>query len=932
MSTVLRRRAPPRPAPPAPRRAPRWDGVPRGGDPRVPFAAILTVYAVLGTLWLGFNRSPSQIALTVAAGCGLDLLLHRVLRGRLVFPLSAYITSLSLAILLNYAHDHFLLFLPVFLAIGSKYLLTYRGRHVFNPSLFGVATTLLLAGNLITAAPAYQWGGGWGMSIFIVTAALVLFVFRVRRGWLISSFLVFYALQTALRAYLLRAHLPPEMLFLGTMETPPFYLFVFFMLTDPKTSPESRRGQVAVAFAITVVDLYLHTKQSVFTFFYAAFAVASAKFLWLHGRTMLREGSLFYLRAHLASPRLVGTVAVLGGLLASGMAGYLHLIRPRAVVRDAGFRFEEVSAAWGGLELEVDPRALDLVDPRLRHIAKWLLSVGSSAAAADVNNDGLIDFFFTTPLGTPASRTALYLNRRRWRFERRPIPALDVFLGDPARNGLPSGAIFFDSDSDGDQDLLLLVSFGTTRLLRNLLVETGSLEFEDISERAGLTHYTTSVAANVLDFERDGDADLLIGNVLPEYLPGYATPTRLNIFRLPQPEYAGDRRMFRFMHNGWHNARNGGKNLLLRNRGDGTFETLDIDAMGMPETHWTLAVGTGDLNGDGWTDLYLASDFGRDDLYLNQGGRHFRRIAGRLFGDVGMDTYKGMNSSVADFDRNGWLDIYVSNVHHALQAEGSLLWMNRGVDRDGTPRLYDEAMGRGALNESRFGWGAAVGDFDHNGWVDILQANGMVDDRLDRLYPRCPDYWYVNHKLMQSGPEIHTYADMWGDLRGRCIYPDEARRVYLNRGTATRPQFVDAAQAVGLTARDNSRGIAVADVDNDGWLDAVISNQHGRPTLLRNVPTRSGAGRVWIGLRLAGDGERCTRDAIGSTTVVRVPGQPVQVREVQGANGFSSQHDTRLHFGLGTEAPADVPIAIRWCGRPERQYRLRANEYHELTQ
>lgn len=915
--------------PPAPA---RWrDRLPRRGDPRIPFAAILTLYAAMGTLWLGFNRSPTQIGLTVVAGCGLDVLLHYTLRRReLLVPLSAYISSLSLSLLLNYAHDPFLLFLPVFFTIGSKYLLTFRGAHVVNPSLAGVALTLLLAGGLITTAPAYQWGGTWAMSAFMVTAALALFVFRVGRGWLIASFLVFYALQTALRAYLMRAHLPPEMLFLGTMTTPPFFLFVFFMLPDPKTSPATRRGQIAVALAITVMDLYLHTRESVFTFFYAAFAVALAKWLGLHLRALWSEGPVRHLRTALPTPGLLRTAGVLGMLALFGGTAYTRVLRPHVALTDAGFRLEGIPAEWSGLGVTMDPGAYDRVDPRLRHIAKWLLSVGASAAAGDVDGDGLPDLFLTHPLARPEQRTALYLNEGNFRFRRLPLPALDS-LRVPERHGLPSGGLFLDYDGDGALDLLVPASFGRTRLLRNLRAETGRMEFEDVSERAGMPTYTISVAANALDFDRDGHPDLLIGNVLNPHLPGYARPTRLNIFRLPEPEWPGDRRMFRFMHDGWHNAGNGGRNVLLRNRGDGTFEEIDAAAAGMPETHWTISVGTGDLNGDGWTDLYLASDFGRDDLYLNEGGRRFRRVAGRLFGHVGMDTYKGMNSSLADFDRNGWLDVYVSNVHQELQAEGSLLWMNPGSDRRGVPRLRDEAAARGVLNEDRFGWGAGTGDLNNDGWIDIVQANGMVDDRLDRRYPGCPDYWYVNHKLMQSGSEIHTYADMWGDIRGRCIYPNEARRVYLNRGAGARPQFVDVAGLVGLTRGDNSRGVAVVDLNNDGRLDVVIANQHAPPTLLRNVPSTARPAS-WIGLRLVGNGTTCNREALGSTVTARLPGEPVQLREVQAVNGFASQHDTRVHFGLGVRAPHVVPVSVRWCGGPEARYRLAPNRYHRLEQ
>jgi Na+-translocating ferredoxin:NAD+ oxidoreductase RnfD subunit len=919
---------------PPPATKPRsWhESIPSRRDPRWPFAAILTLYAVMGVAWLGFNRSPGQILLIIAAACALDVGLHRVLRRReWIFPLSAYISSLSLALLLNYSHDYFLLLLPVSITIGSKYLLTFKGQHTINPSLAGVAISLLCFGSLITTAPAYQWGGHVAMSAFMVTAALSLFVFRVGRGWLIVSFLLFYALQTGLRAYIMRAHLPPEMLFLGTLTTPPFFLFTFFMLTDPKTSPASPRAQVLLAFGITVVDLYLHTKESVFTFFYAAFAIATGRFIFLHAREMWRMGPVPRLREALGDGRTLRTAGVLGAMALAGGTAYTTVIHPRVALTDAGFVLREVPVAQSGLGVTMDPASYDLVDPRLRHLAKWLLSVGASVSAGDVDGDGRPDLFLTHPLARGEDRAALYLNRGGFRFERIAVPALDSLRLAPQRHGFASSGLFFDYDQDGALDLLVPVSFGRTRLLRSRLAETGRVEFEDVTAAAGMPEYTISITANVLDYDRDGRPDLLIGNVLNPWLAGYDTPTRLNIFQLPQPAFDGDRRMFRFMHDGWHDARNGGRNVLLRNVG-GRFVAQDMDAMGMPETHWTISIGTGDLNGDGWTDLYLASDFGRDDLYLNQQGRGFRRIHGRLFGQIGMDTYKGMNSSITDLDRNGWPDIYVSNVHQELQAEGSILWMNRGPDAHGTPRLRDEATGRGALNEDRFAWGAGVGDLNNDGWPEIVQGNGMVDDRLDNLYPGCPDYWYVNHKLMQSPREMHTYADMWGDIRGRCIYPNEQRRVLLNRGADARPQFVDAAALVGLTAGDNSRGVAIADLDGDGRLDVVIANQHAGPTLLRNAPTAAAGPSHWIGLRLEGDGKTCSREAFGSIATITLPGERPQMREVQAANGFSSQHDTRLHFGLGASAPALVAVRIRWCGGATTEHRLTRDGYHVVRQ
>ena len=907
-------------------------GMPHRGDPRIPFAMILTAYVVMGTLWLGFNRSPGQIIAIVAIGCTVDMVLHWLLRGRaLLVPLSAYISSLSIAILLNFAHDYFVLALPIFLAIGSKYVFTYEGRHHYNPSLFGVATTLIFAGQLVTAAPAYQWGGSLAISAFIITLALAGFIFRIGRGWLIASFLGTYVLQTALRAWLMRAHLPPEMLFLGTLTAPSFFLFTFFMLTDPRTSPSRRGAQVATGVSIALVDLVLHRFGSVFTFFYAAFIVATARFFWLHGRALWRHGVVHRLRLTLLSAPTLRAVALVAGLGAAGAWSYGNVLRPHVLASDPGFRLVEVPPAGSGIAITMHPRSFDLVDPRLQHIAKWLLSVGASAEVADVDGDGRSDVLMTSPLAVPSDRVALWINRGAMRFERVAIPAFAQFAGDPRVHGLASGALFLDYDGDGDQDLLVLVSFGSPRLLRNMRIETGAFRFDDVTETAGVAGYAISIAANVIDYDRDGRPDLLIGNVLDPHLREYGDSTRLSIFALPQPAYPGDRRMFAFMHDGWHDANNGGRNVLLHNRGDGTFEPVDASAMGMPETHWTLAIGTGDFNGDGWTDLYLASDFGRDDLYMNEGGRRFRRVHGRMFGDVGMDTYKGMNSTVADFDRDGRLDVYVSNVHHALQAEGSLLWMNRGTDAQGNPMFRDEASGRGALNEDRFGWGAAAGDLQNDGWTDLVQANGMVDDRLDHRYDDCPDYWYVNHKLMQAPRAIHVYADMWGDLRGRCIYPNEARRVYINRGAGAKPQFVDAAAVVGLAGRDNSRGIALADLDDDGRLDVLIANQHGPPVLLHNVATPSAVPNAWVGLSLIGDGRRCARDATGSTVSVLLPGQPALVREAQRANGLSAEGDQRIHFGLGQWA-GPVPVTVRWCGGEMRSYTVAPNSYHEIQQ
>jgi len=901
-----------------------WHGLPSLRDPRLAIAAILASYVVLGITVLGFNRTPLQVATTVGAAVLLDMALHALLRRGQppLFPFSALITGLGLSILLNYAHGLVLALVPVVFAIASKYLFTYRGRHVYNPALFGVVASLILGQGLLSESPAYQWGGSAAILAFVITLALMLFVLPVRRTALILAFLGFYMAALAVRAWLMRWHMPIETWFMGALTSPAFFLFTFFMITDPRTSPDSRRGQVLLAAGVVAIDFVLHMKLALSTLFYAAFACATLRLAWCHGRDLLEaaRGGWQRVRARLATGfRHAAIASVIGALSIFGL--------PRLLVAQEDlqpdFLLVEIDAGASGVVARPG-KVLEEVDPRVAHIAKWILSVGDAVAVADVDNDGLPDLFFTFPMKHAADRAALYRNLGGFRFERVPLPALDDLVADARTHGLPAGAMFLDVDNDGDQDLLLLVGYGRPRLLRNLLIEQGRLAFEDVSAQHGLPEHAVSLAANALDIDRDGRLDIVFGDAMHPWLTDYDPPRRLNVFALPAAEYPNDRRMLNFMHRTWNDARNGGGAALYLQR-DGRFTPAPAELLGANEGRWTLAIGAGDFDGDGYTDLYFANDFGPDQLFMNRGGKRFEAVRGRVAGEIGRDTYKGMNASIGDLDGNGHLDIYVSNVHERLQAEGSLLWMNAG--KGGVDRWSDQAMQRHALNERRFGWGAALGDLDRDGRLDILQANGMVDNAPDPIHAGCPDYWYWNDKIALTHPDVHGYADRWADLRGRCIFPRELNRVYLNRGR----YFVDVAQRVGWTQPGTARAIAVADLDNDGDLDVIVTRQFSPPSVYRN----DGRSKAWLGLTLEGDGARCNRDAVGTRVVLDYESggrKQRQVRELHNANGFSAQSDRRMLFGLGEDA-VNLTASIHWCGdaTPE-QVRPAPGTYRRIRQ
>jgi hypothetical protein len=860
-------------------------------DPRPIFAVLLGTYFLLGWVLWGINRSPVQAATTLVAAILAELLLNRSFRsGTWSFPWSGLITGLGLCLLLNYGANPWLPVLPAVVGIASKSLFRVRDRHFFNPGLFGLITGMWLSGGMLSPAPAYQWGGSAAL-MFVVLAAVLVFAFpQLKAKCLVGFFLVFYLGQAAIRAWLMRHHVPAEAVFLGSVTSPAFFLFTFYMLTDPKTTPRKPGGQAIFALAVVVVDLVLHFRQSYSTLFPALFLVQGS----LYGYYLLKEMSIKQQWLRLAT---AGAAAfVMAGILRDGDEANAETL----------VRFEKRDAGLGAPMSDL----LEKVDPQVAHVAKWILSVGDAVAVADVDGDGWQDMFLTYPLKSESSRAALFRNIGGLSFVRVPLPGMDVFV-DPLRNGLPSSAVFADVDNDGDQDLFVGVGYGESRLFYNEIAESGRLSFRDGTAESGISGHSICLTATFFDADNDGDLDLFAGNAMRPFLEGYEDERKLNPFALPTPEYEGDRRMLAFMHASWHNATNGGLNDFYRNRGDGTFEKLSPEVTGLKETHWSLAANVADFDEDGLVDLYVASDFGPDDCYRNLDECRFERVSGKITGSLGRDTYKGMNASVGDFDRDGKADVYVSNVHAPLQAEGSLLWINRS--QPGRIAFHNEATKRRALNPHRFGWGAAVGDLDMDGWPDIVQCNGMVDDAIDRRFDESKDYWYANARLARTGPEIHTYADQWADLRGYSIWGMQRTRVLMNR----RGRFEDAAVTCGLEAKGNARGAALADFDNDGDLDLVMTHQFSEADFYENV---SASKDGWIGIELVGNG---ARDAVGAK--VKVGDQWQWVTNV---SGFSAQQDRRLLFSA-TDAET---VEVVWGDGSSSMTKVPVNRYSKVYQ
>ena len=243
---------------------------PKLGDPRIMLALALTAWTVLGQTFLYFNRDLLQIGVAFVTACGLDMLLAFVLHRQILVPISAYITGLSLGILLA-SNDWRVFLLASAWGIASKYLLRSGDRHFFNPSNFGIVAAVALLHGVATVAPGSQWGGDYRVALLILGLGLMM-MRRVNRLDLVLAWLGGYVAMSLLRVALGQGGL---VFALGPLTGAEFALFTFSMIPDPKTSPPTARARVAWGLMIAALDGVLRFLEVRYSMFYALFALCA---------------------------------------------------------------------------------------------------------------------------------------------------------------------------------------------------------------------------------------------------------------------------------------------------------------------------------------------------------------------------------------------------------------------------------------------------------------------------------------------------------------------------------------------------------------------------------------------------------------------------------------------------------------------------------
>ncbi len=512
------------------------------------------------------------------------------------------------------------------------------------------------------------------------------------------------------------------------------------------------------------------------------------------------------------------------------------------------------------------------LDHKLDNINAWVSSVGAAAAAGDFDHDGWVDLYVTdSRKGYP---NHLYRNNGDGTFRDVAWEAGVAKLnGD---QGTSMDCVWADVDNDGWIDLYV-VRWGRDVLFRN----RGDGTFEDVTDRLfrrrdgspGMP-WANGNAVVVFDYDLDGRLDLYVGNYFDE----------VDLWHLPHT---------RIMHDDFEKARNGGRNYLFHQEPDGRFEEVAA-SLGVDDPGWTLAVGAADVNNDGYPDLYCADDFGPDQLFLNNRDGTFRNVTEEA---IGFDTKKGMNVDFGDFNNDGWLDIYVTNITTAeyLQ-EGNMLWHNNGPDDEGGVSFTDISLETGTY-DGGWGWGAKFFDYDNDGDLDLIAMNGFISAGEG-------NYWYDLASWTVTGSDPADAAN-WPAIGNRSFSGYEPTRVWRNEGLNT---FTEQAEALGLAVKRDGRGVVVFDYDNDGDLDIFMANQDQPPNLFNN---RIGTENHWLIVRLETDpATGVNRDGIG-TRVTAVTDAGVKIRERDGGNGYSSQSDPRLHFGLGKDTVVRL-LEVRW--------------------
>jgi tetratricopeptide (TPR) repeat protein/peroxiredoxin len=511
----------------------------------------------------------------------------------------------------------------------------------------------------------------------------------------------------------------------------------------------------------------------------------------------------------------------------------------------------------------------------------------NGVSVGDADGDGFDDLYICQPAGLP---NRLFRNRGDGTFED---------ITESSGVGVlenTSCALFADIDNDGRQDLIVVCATGPLLFLNQ---GEGKFRLKLDAFHFATTPQGTFTGAAIADYDRDGWLDI--------YFCLYAYYQGTDQYRYPMPYF---------------DAENGPPNFLMRNNRGGTFvDVTKQSGLDKNNTRFTFCCAWNDFNQDSWPDLYVVNDFGRKNLYRNNGDGTFTDVAAEMgVEDVGA----GMSGAWFDCDNDGRDDLYVGDM---WTAAGLRVSMQDDFQKNASPgarRNYQRhAMGNSLYRNlgsrfedagvssgtkiGRWSWCCDSWDFDHDGYPDLYVANGMISGPM--LGDLNSFFW---RQVVANSPNeprpSHLYEQAWNAIneliRADHTWSGFERNVfYLNQGNGT---FADVSGIVGMDFIEDSRSFALGDFDHDGRLEVILKNRNS-PQLryLKNVIAELPPA---ISFRLTG--KKSNRDAVGARLTVETDAGR-QTRSVQAGSGFLAQHTKEICFGLGP-AKSVVRATIQW--------------------
>ena len=557
-------------------------------------------------------------------------------------------------------------------------------------------------------------------------------------------------------------------------------------------------------------------------------------------------------------------------------------------------------------------RRIRNVNPSLRRVAGWISSVGAAVALNDLDGDGL-------------PNDVCYVDTRIDKVIVAPVPGTlaryQPFTLDPrtvpydAATMAPMGCLPGDFNEDGQMDLLAYY-WGRTPVL--FLKRPGSrgLNADSYTQTElvpGNERWYTN-AATLADIDGDGHTDIIIGNFFPD-------GARILDARSNVPDEMQD--SMSLAQNG---GRKHLLLWKASTAGTPQFEEFNNVLDEQSARGWALAIAAGDLDGDLLPEIYFANDFGPDRLLHNlstpghprfellEGRRSFTTTKSKV---LGHDSYKGMGVDFGDLNGDGWPDIYVSNITQEYGLEEShFVFLSTGhteLMKQGIAPYVDRSESLG-LSRSGWGWDTRLGDFNNDGVLEALQATGFLKGNVNR--------WPELHEVVIGNDQLLRNPHSWPSLQAGDDISGSNHNAFFVRASDGR--YYDIARQLSLDQPLLTRGIATADVDGDGRLDYAIANQWGTSYFYHNESNNPGA---FVGLRLRlpvdhisqtrvcreVNGSLLSRPAIGAEARVLLPGRAPLVQQVDGGNGHSGKRSPDLQFGLGHLGSNElVSVELRW--------------------